>query len=67
MTMTMPQIQFPVSVGEVYEARAQGIIDVTLACISAMPLWGWSILVIVILLRMRAACLWLMRRALSFV
>ena len=64
MTATMPPIKLPVSVGEVYEARTQGIIDVALAVISAMPLWGWIVVAICVLASGRSA--WVMLAKLTF-
>lgn len=64
MTATMPPIKLPVSVGEVHEARAQGIFNVTQAIVGVMPWWGWTVLAICILAKGRST--WILFAKLTY-
>ena len=48
MVVTMQPVQLPVSAAEIRDARLRGIFDVAEACIEAVPVWAWPLVLVIV-------------------
>ena len=62
MAAAMQPIQLPVSAAEIRDARLRGIFDVTGACIEAVPVWAWPLVLVFVIWSCRRVYVGLIRR-----